>query len=419
MITAEANQEKTAFRIRPVSPFQIIQNICFGFDPESPWIFQGNAKNGCRSLEEGMKSALKRYVDEADGDIGLFLSGIDSTYIGALLLQMVGPCFKTYTFAFDGVSACQEDVSSARMISKRWGVQHHILTMNPDAASKIFNSHDACRVNGQINSFQMAAYASEMQEQMPALCLTGIGADEMMGSSLWIRKYHRMQRLPIPAWIRRSMAKILRKLHKPRYEKYINPPLLALNLRTLFPPAVLQELNSLADPVRIIEAWLQFWYALHPGDDMERFQRLLFRLDLEEIQIAAYRCFGHQTKTDVRYPYLAPEVMGYWNQIPIRKRWRSGAKKKILRQHALSLLPADIANRPKVGLTWPWEQMIRNGLYQKISGAIFDSPWFFEKAGFKKEKIQTLWKAYHSGRPSAIGPLGWVRLALKALSLNV
>lgn len=392
------------------------EDLCFGYNPSQKTLYgtPGDEEPFC--LKSALDTVLNRLVSESDGNIALFLSGgVDSSYLGELLVRKYGPIFQTLTFAFNSPPLNSTDVNAATYLSKRWQVKNHVITVTEDALQEIINSQfNALNTNGYVNAIQMIAYASVLDFQLPKICLSGVGVDEILGSSPWSRCFYNIHRFHVLDICPFLLTFYRKKRHNIRLSKLKNKAYLALGLRSHFYPLILNQINEDIGSDLLFQRWKKYWSSFHKNDDLERFQRLVFDLDLETIQLKAFSLFGKLTKTCVRQPYLEDETMKFWQQNPVKLRWKGGSQKRILRCYTNDILPAPIINRKKQGLNWPWETLLKNQMRPLIEDILFDSKGLSEQLGLNIPFLKSQWLNYFKNEETLINSFGWIRLSLKA-----
>jgi asparagine synthase (glutamine-hydrolysing) len=114
---------------------------------------------------------------------------------------------------------------------------------------------------------------------------------------------------------------------------------------------------------------------------------------------------------EARVPYLDHHFYGWCARLEPARKVRGDARKVLLKQLALSYLPADIVDRPKQGFMMPLERWLAHELEPDISAAL--GPRGLQRRGLlRPAAIERLLAEHRSGRKNHAMRL-WVLLILE------
>ena len=183
--------------------------------PPWPW---GAPNHGDNHFAGRTRAALIESVGRhlsGDASVGVLLSGgMDSAGIVALAKAAGRDHLETFSLSFPGDAG--DEGGEAKRSAAHFGVAHHVLPVDAQAARTALSDHlaaiDQPSIDG-LNTFIAARFA---RGQGIKVLLSGIGADELFGgyASFWrvpeLQRWHRVAAKtgPVASWIGASLQRI-------------------------------------------------------------------------------------------------------------------------------------------------------------------------------------------------------------------
>ena len=174
---------KPGFFIRFKNPQNIVENNWYNFSKN--WIIADKAK---QNLKENFRKKIVKSINDSverhlvsDVPIGIFLSsGIDSSLLASIASLKSKQKIKAITVSFEEFKNSEYDeVSKAKKIAKRFGLEHYIYKVTQDDfkkdLSKIIQAMDQPTIDG-INVWYAAKAANELKLKV---VFSGLGGDEL------------------------------------------------------------------------------------------------------------------------------------------------------------------------------------------------------------------------------------------------
>jgi asparagine synthase (glutamine-hydrolysing) len=366
-------------RLPPASV--LVADAAGAAEPRAYWDLAFPAAGAARAVSlaeagERLSGLLREAVRKrlvADVPLGVLLSGgLDSSVVAALAARETGAPLRTFTIGFEGEARFDER-AHARRVAGHLGAQHHDSVVRPRAAElldTLLHHHD--EPFGDSSALPTYLVAREVRKEV-TVALNGDGGDEAFAGYERFHAAAATERLP-PA-VRKAMGlaaralpaglpwRALRRLRRlgtgaaqPLLERifawstYFDVPDLGWLLRE--PPA--------ADGVRA-----SFSAALGRCGHATPLSRLLYlnaRTYLLDDLLPKMDRMTMAHALEARSPLLDRALVEYAASLPdgLKRRGRSG--KRVLKEAARGLLPADILRRPKQGFSVPLDSWFRGEL---------------------------------------------------------
>lgn len=314
----------------------------------------------------------------SDVPIGAYLSGgVDSSAIVAMLAQIEGKRFKTFTLTYDDVADQGSDHIFARMVARRYDTEHHELVMTandlPEKLDRIVASFDE-PFSGVISTF----FITQLIADHAKVALSGDGADELFGSYL----PHRIAQ-PLEFYLSGQREVAARSTSPGDYARLTGIATrgdeaarrMGLYLsdddqkRTLYAPRMIDAVGftRTEDTIRALLAECE-------TDDP--LNRALF-LDQETLlpdQVLRFvdrLSMAHSV--EVRPPFLDHRLVEFAATLPGSMKIKDGQTKHILKQALKDLLPPELLNRPKEGFIMPINTWLLGKLWPYVQAVLAPS----------------------------------------------
>ncbi len=379
------------------------------------------------TARERIRAALLGAVERrlvSDVPFGAFLSGgIDSSAIVALMKQLRD---QVSTFS---VSFSEDEYSEARyarIIAKKFGTDHHeirltpedFLTLLPEALDKMDHP------SGDGPNTYVVSRATK--HAGITMALSGLGGDEVFAGYPVFRQCHRLSRIKglnaVPRWMR-SAAGRAAEVFRPGIATAKVSGILAeerISLATAYPfyrqvfldrqiRGVLRD-NDL--PTNRVAA-LARAYLDQPGFgalpllsqvsilEMSSYMQNVLLRDTDQMSMAH--------ALEVRVPFLDHELVELVLAIPDDVK-NCATPKRLLVESLGRLIPDEIANRPKMGFTLPYERWMRCELREFCESRLHR---IAERPVFRREVVLQYWADFMAGRPTISWSRLWMLVALE------
>ncbi len=330
-----------------------------------------------RELAEELRARLADSVRAhlvADVPVGVLMSGgVDSSLLTALASGLVDGPLQTFSVGFDDPSF--DERTLARTVAARYGTEHHELVVGADVTQRLPEVVAAYDEPFADSSAIPTYLVSELARQHVKVVLSGEGADELFGgyftyaADLLAARVGRVARLARPAVERlpSSTAQASLDLRLKRFVRGAGLPVLERHLswREVVAPDVRAELlrsNGNGAEPDLLATIRQRFAETEGAAPLAR---------LQDVDLGHYLADDLLVKTDrasmahsleARVPYLDPLVSDFAFALPDGLKVRGLAKKRLLRQAAAPLLPAEIVNGKKRGFGMPVGAWLRGEL---------------------------------------------------------
>ncbi len=310
----------------------------------------------------------------SDVPVGVLLSGgLDSGTVVAALAARTEERFPAFTVRFSEPG--YDEGVLARQVARRWGLEHHELTVSPEELSDRLHE-------GSWLSDEPLAHASDLHlwaisrfaKPRVTVLLSGQGADEILGGYVRYRPLGHprllalarpvLPRLVAALGLRGRVRKLARFMALDR-----EPHILLFNACKVFPSA----LRDLGMPIEgtfpFRSQVLEEAAALYPGDlvrqamysDQHTFLCSILHLDDRMTMGAAIEC---------RVPFLDHRLVEGLAALPSSVLLGGQQSKPLLRRTVGARLPGGVRRGRKWGFAAPWANYLRNipGLREQVGG---------------------------------------------------
>jgi asparagine synthase (glutamine-hydrolysing) len=360
-------------------------------------------------LRERLRDSVRAHL-EADVPVGVFLSGgIDSSLLAALAAQESGEAVRTFSIGFEEKSF--DELSQARLVSERYGTDHHELVLRPDAAA-VLPEIAAAFDEPFADSSALPTYAvSRLAAGHVKVALSGEGGDELFGGYFTYVADVLAARSRVRAaggWARPLVERLPSSSRRVSFEYKAKRFVRAAALPALERHHGWKEIFSaearagLLSPDRQVGAdplagWRARYAETAGAEPLAR---------LQDVDLGTYLVDDLLVKTDrasmahsleVRVPFLDPVVAELALALPTGQKVLALAKKRLLRRAAAGLVPRSIVHGPKRGFSIPAAAWLRGELEPFARELL--SPQALRADGFfRPDAVRVLLDEHVSGR---------------------
>ena len=347
----------------------------------------------------------------SDVPLGAFLSGgLDSSLVVAMMAMQSTQPVKTFSVGF--TSKDFSELPYAKMVSDRYGTDHHEIVVEPDMASVI---PEFVRHYGEPFADSSALptwYLCEYTRTGVTVALSGDGADEAFAG---YRRYShsRTARVlrglpgPLPTVLAKTLGSIPipaaqqvrdygRRLMEPEHVRF-------LGLAAHIPHEDRVALYS--EPMRqrfaedlVARRFGELYAASTASDPVNRLLDLDIQTYLTDDILTKVDIASMAHSLEVRCPLVDQELMAFAASLPGSVKLRGLTTKLILREVAKPLLPEKILTRRKQGFGLPVDRWMRDDLAPLSRDVLLDQT-ARERGIFNPASIETLLLQHQRGEP--------------------
>ncbi|HAL47876.1 MAG: asparagine synthase (glutamine-hydrolyzing) [Acidobacteria bacterium] len=362
-------------------------------------------------LRQLMTQAVERRLI-SDVPIGAFLSGgIDSTIVVGLMSRAMPEPVKTFSIGFEG-DVAYDETAYARIAAERFGTQHTEFVVEPSAVDlidKLIWHHDGPFGD---SSAVPTCIVSRLTSQQVTVVLNGDGGDELFAG--YVRFYAGVLAERIPRSVARLLNAGLSRVPSPESSRHrlaraqrffgaVNLPL--YERMTRWSSLFFDDLEDLLNP--------EFGSSLPPIDRLRYLEREIDRMTdlstlgrilhanfrtylLDDLLVKMDRC-AMANSLEARSPFLDRALIEYVATLPDHLKLRGRKTKVILREAFADLLPAEIANRGKMGFGVPLGAWFRGELRDFVGDLLLAGDARF-RTYLSPTYVESLVRRHQAGR---------------------
>lgn len=372
-----------------------------------------------KELDQRFRHSVELAVTATDVPAGIFLSGgLGASVLAAQAKELAQYPIETYSIGYRDVPDAFSDKTYAERVAQVLGTSHHHVEIGAEALDqlpRILWFLDEPIADPALMA--MDALAAKAGESLKVV-LSGQGANEIFGGYSKYSRYKAMLRLnqmpgiakklaamglspflPMLGWDQAQLVSGIFNNGDPLaiWQTYRNFPelerkKLLKNPKDLFPDKRFRFYAKGAfDP-----------YVQLQWDDLHHWLPHDLLLGLDKMTMAH--------SLEARTPYLEPNLAAWALGLPEWLKWHGKTSKYLLREYAKKMLPADIAQRQKVGFEIPLDAW----LYERMSyigPCILDGPLLSQTDFLSRPYIEKLLKRYEAGQLKSAQPV-WNLLVL-------
>jgi asparagine synthase (glutamine-hydrolysing) len=332
-------------------------------------------EDAARELEALLIDSIRLRM-RADVEVGSYLSGgVDSSLCVALASRFTPRPLKTYCLVYDEeIANKSSDRRFARLISERYGTNHHEVLLTPELLAEDL-PHIVAHY-GQPNSAGIAPwFVSRAMKKDIKVALSGDGADELFGSYFLHRVAGALSELERDRsaldHVAPAEAKFVRENRDAPYARLVERFGVFRDdeLRSLLRPDVYRA-GAVLDRLTALEA------DLSSKDPLDRALEFDCRNFLCEQVLNYSDVLAMAFSIEARTPYLDHRIVDFAFSLPASMKIRRGETKWLLKRVASRHLPEELVYRPKEGFIEPavyWlSRELRDLWRDRILGASFN-----------------------------------------------
>ena len=344
-------------------------------------------------IREVVASSVRAHL-VADAPVASFLSGgLDSSIITALAHRS-DPSIEAYTIVFrpedQRLESMPDDARYARRLASHLGIRLHEIEIHPQIVDMLPRMVDILDEPigdpAAINTLLMCDAAREAGVKV---LLSGMGADELFGgyrkhlAMIVAERYRRM-----PGVLRSAVAPAVRALPvavggrglrtvrwAQRFLSFAELPEQDAFRRsyTLYDP---DELTGLLDPDLSghVDTVLDRHREVYDDNELDgvvsRMCLADTRMFMPGLNLTYTDRASMAASTEVRVPFVDPEVMAAAFSLPDGERIRGRQQKAALKDAARAWLPDEIVDRPKASFGAPLRAWVSNDLRELVDDVL-------------------------------------------------
>jgi asparagine synthase (glutamine-hydrolysing) len=350
---------------------------------------------GREELEEELRALIweatrARLISEVP--LGAFLSGgIDSSAVVAAMASQMSEPVKTFSIGFP--DADYDELRYARLVSERFGTDHHEFVVEPRAIEIMPR---LARHYGEPFADPSAVpsfYLAELTSDHVTVALNGDGGDENFAGYPRYKVNSAAAHLDrVPLFARslicdaarhlgdggrsnsargrlRRLAQVLPMPPPARYAHYMSAfPLAARH--EMFEPEFLAATENGWEPDDIV---LDVWQRSGAASVLHRMLDTDVNVLLPDGLLVKMDIATMAHSVEARSPFLDHRLMEFAASLPPRFKLRGGADKVLLKSALRGILPDEILDRSKMGFAMPLNRWLREDLRELPQAILLSS----------------------------------------------
>jgi asparagine synthase (glutamine-hydrolysing) len=374
------------------------------------------AEQLAEKLRELLDQAVRRRL-ESDVPLGAFLSGgIDSSSIVALMARASAQTVRSFSLGFGDGAEHYTELAYARKVSKRYNTEHKELEIHAKCAellpTMVAHFDEPFGNPTALLIYQLA----ELTRKYVTVALAGDAGDEVF---LGYPRYHgvRLRRYLdlFPRAARRAIAALAHNISenangfhaRRRAREFLTTAgdhwqQAYASWVSYFSPAMRDELYT--DEFRAAVGGYDSSAVLS-----EHFARVAHAAPLDQVSYVDLHTFlpynlleyGDRMSMahalELRLPFTDHRLVEFSMRLPAEMKLRGRKTKYLLREAVRPLLPAEILERPKLGLNPPLGMWLQNELTPLMDTYLSEEP-VRRRGWFRPEGVARLREDFRSGR---------------------
>jgi len=323
------------------------------------------------TTRELLERAVARQL-VSDVPVGVFLSGgVDSSAITAFASRHYSRPLTTYSASFD-FDRDEQGRALARSIATRYATEHHEIVVNgADVAGiveSLVASHDMPFADAANIPLQLMAAGAAPHTKV---VLQGDGGDELFGG---YRRYATLTHLRMLRLLAHAARPLVAAMpvsvttgRIDRYRKALTEPdaasavaaLLTAENRSTAPTSVFApQFRLLVEKRDPFANHRKYWTRFGGHDARNRMSLLDLAVTLPDTFLEKVDRSTMSSGLEVRVPFLDHDLVDYVVRLPGSVKMPFGRRKFLLKAALRGIVPDDVLDAPKKGLTVPIRQWL-------------------------------------------------------------
>jgi asparagine synthase (glutamine-hydrolysing) len=360
----------------------------------------------CRQIRSRLEESVRLRMI-SDVPLGAFLSGgIDSSIIVGLMAKQSSAPVKTFSIGFDEPEF--DELSYARMISRRFATDHHEFVVRPDAIDilnkLVWHFNEPFADSSAIPTY----YVAKMTRDFVTVVLTGDAGDENFAGygryrrAKWVAAFTRLpepfRKTLMPALLRKCaslhwrektftrLADFMEGLTGDQARNYAEQVKIfnRKEMASLYTRAMGEQVKSFDPFAFLTDAWQE----AKTDDVVDRLLHLDIHSYLPEDLLVKVDIATMANSLEARVPFLDHEFMQFAAALPSQLKLRGAQSKFILKRAFSDLLPEGVMTRKKMGFGVPVSRWFRHELKGYMYDVLLDKRThergYFEKTGIER-----------------------------------
>ena len=354
-------------------------------------------------LEESVKLRLI-----SDVPLGAFLSGgVDSSLIVGIMAKLSEKPVQTFSIGFKEKN--YDELMYAKMVSERFGTDHHEFIVKPDAIEilpkLVWHYNEPFADSSAIPTY----YVAKMTKDYVKVVLTGDAGDENFAGynrylrGKWVALFskipERMRQTLLPRFLRtiaqlhwkemkfNRLANYIESISSNQARNYAEQVKIfnAGEKGDLYSPEFVQAMSGTDS----VEYLLRKYEEAETNNLIEQLLHLDINTYLPEDLLVKMDIATMANSLEARVPFLDHQFMEFVAGIPSQLKLKGSKTKFILKTAFKNFLPDPIFKRKKMGFGVPISRWFRNELKDYIYEILLDSRTL-NRGYFKREGIERL-----------------------------
>jgi asparagine synthase (glutamine-hydrolysing) len=323
----------------------------------------------------------------SDVPLGALLSGgVDSSTVVALMARASPAPVKTFSVAFDKQDF--DERHHARLVARRFGTEHHELTMQPDFWRTLNTLTELLEEPFGDASLLPTYYICQLVRQHVKVALSGDGGDELFAGydryainfqreifrfiPHWAGQFYRDTVFP---WLPQGMRgrKFLYNVSLPFRDRYLDSISLLSATdreRSIFSREFLSLMDESESPREIFETYYDQAPSAHP---LGKLQYLDMKTNLAADILTKVDRMSMAASLETRAPLLDHVFVELTTRIPARWKLKGREGKYLLKKLAERIgVPSEVIYRPKHGFGVPLVHWFRKELRPGLRDILTD-----------------------------------------------
>jgi asparagine synthase (glutamine-hydrolysing) len=357
-------------------------------------------------LRERLRDSVRAHL-VSDVPVGVLLSGgVDSAALTALAAQESSGPISTFSIGFEERSF--DELEQARLVARRYGTDHHELTLRPDAAELLPRLAEVFDEPLADSSALPTFLVSELASSHVKVALSGEGGDELFGgyytyvADLLAPRVGRLAAAARPL-IERLPSSSARVSFDYKAKRFARGAALApLERHHAWKEIFGSEARAMlgarspagSDP---LDVYRQRFAETEGAEPLARLQDVDLGIYLVDDLLVKTDRASMANSLETRVPFLDTAVSDLALALPTRAKVRGLQKKRLLRRAVAPLVPPEIVGAKKRGFSIPAAAWLRGEL-EPFARELLDAPAVRRQGFFDPEAVGRVLDRHVSGR---------------------